>query len=379
VIVMAEHDHPQAEAVPESIPIQNLYYLLCYAWGYLKQGRPIPMPAGECQNLTNLFALILERGIRHEVRRGIHREYVEMREETPRLRGRLVMRESMKRQTWQRGRMVCQFDELSHDVLPNQIIKATGARLLQNASLSLENRKKLRQQLKWFAQVAPIKVSSRHFRQIQVHRRNRTYRFLLSLCELLHRMQLPGEGDASTQDKLLRSILRDEIVLCSLFETFVRNFYAEHLKGCRVKDNWLKWDGFGLDEISDRMLPGLHTDVTIDGPDTRIILDCKFYQNALAGGQVVDKVIGAHLFQLLAYLQNARQTFRNWSEGQEPRGILLYPAVQKSFDLRYQLMGLDIQVCSVNLDQPWQKISAQLLTLTKSSATIHPNVSTSAE
>ena len=354
----------QVETVPESIPIQNLYYLLCYAWGHLKQGRPIPMPAGECNNLTNLFALILERGIRHEIRRGIHREYVEMVEETPRIRGRLAMRESMKRQTWMRGRMVCQFDELSHDVLPNQILKATGERLLRDPALNKDSRQKLRDQLKWFSDVSPLRIASRHFRQIQVHRRNRTYRLLLNLCELLHRMQLPGEGATTTQDRLLRSILRDEITLCNLFEEFVRNFYAEHLSDCKVKDNWFQWDGRGLDGNSQKLLPGLHSDVTIDGPEKRIILDCKFYKNALSGGQKDDRVIGAHLFQLLAYLQNAEKTFRDWDSGVSPRGILLYPAVQRSFNLHYELLGFHIQVCTIDLNRPWKEIETHLLRIT---------------
>ncbi|MDF1660019.1 MAG: hypothetical protein P1U58_20565 [Verrucomicrobiales bacterium] len=344
-----------------AIPVRNFYYLLCYAWNYLELGRPIPMPSGRCPNLANLFALVLARGIQHEIRRGIHREYIEEKEETPRIRGRLVIQDSMQRQSWNHGRMVCQFDELSHDVLPNQILLATGQRLLRDPKVTSKNRAALRDQLDWFHDVSPLALSSRHFRQVQVHRRSRTYRFLLSMCELLHRHHLPGEGDGGSNDLLLRRILDDEISLCHLFETFVRNFYDKHLPDCRVAGSQITWDGDGLDTVSKAHLPALLTDVTIDGPDTRIILDCKFYKNALKGGQRDDKVTGAHLYQLLAYLQNALRTFANWSEGQRPRGILLYPVVKQSFDFHYELLGFSIRVCTVNLNQPWEEIEDALI------------------
>lgn len=362
----------ESVAIPDSgsdsIPIQNLYYLLCYAWRHLRQGRPIPMPSGDCRNLTNLFALILARGIRNEVRKGIHREYVEITDNTPKIRGRLGIRESIMRQTWSHGRMVCHFDELSHNVLPNQIIRATGERLIRSPELTKENRSSLREQMKWLFHVEPIRVSGQHFSRVQVQRRNRTYRFLLNVCELLHRMQLPGEqpkSSADTHDPLMRSILRDEMTMHALFEEFVRNFYAEHLSDCRVKDFWIQWDRISWDEKSEQMLPGLHSDVTIDGPELRVILDCKYYQNALSGGQRDDKVIGGHLFQMLAYLQNAQRTFSNWSDvcdgGIKPTGILLYPAVRRPFDFRYELCGFPVRVSSIDLDRPWQEIESQMI------------------
>ena len=64
----------------------------------------------------------------------------------------------------------------------------------------------------------------------------------------------------------------------------MRNFYDKHLLDCRVAGNQIPWDRDGLDTISKAHLPALLTDVTIDGPETRIILDCKFYKNALKGG-----------------------------------------------------------------------------------------------
>jgi 5-methylcytosine-specific restriction enzyme subunit McrC len=365
---MAADIDTTAEVRSESIPIRNLYYLLCYAWDYLRQGLPVPMPAGECENLVNLFALILARGIRHEVRRGIHREYVEFTEETPRIRGRLGLLESLGRQTWLNGRMVCTFDELSHDVLANRILRATGDRLLRDPALTHGNRAILREELKWLVDVTPLRIEGRHFRQTRVHRRNRTYRFLLNLCELLHRQSLPGETDARSRDRLLRSILRDEITLCHLFESFVRNFYAEHLRDCTVAQRTVAWSGFGLDEDSQRCLPSLQTDVTIDGPDRRLILDCKFYAEALKGGRYSEKVIGAHLFQLLTYLQNAERTQAGWGEGMKPRGVLLYPAVRRSFDFRYELLGYSVRVCSVDLDRSWEEIENQLFRIVDATA-----------
>lgn len=356
-----EHEEEKAsDKVLTKVPVRNLYYLLCYAWNYTRQGRPVPMPEGSCENLANLFALLLTRGIQQEVKRGIHREYLVHSGETAKLRGRLGIRESLQRQTWNQGRMVCHSDELSHDVLPNQILLASGKRLLRDLTLTSRNRSALGEQLDWFHDVTPIHISAGDFRRVQVQPRNRTYRFLLRLCELLHKHHLPGEGTDSG-DRTLRSILEDEISLCHLFEEFVRNFLDLHLGDCQVNANRIQWDGGGLDTSSEAHLPRLLTDVTIDGPGKRIILDCKFYRYALKGGQKRDKVISAHLYQLLAYLQNARETFRDWNTGVRPLGILLYPAVERSFDLHFELLKYPLRVCTVDLNREWQEIESGLM------------------
>ena len=64
-----------------------------------------------------------------------------------------------------------------------------------------------------------------------------------------------------------------------------------------------------------------------------------------------------HLYQLNAYLQN-KSRHAGW---EAVDGILLYPAVDDECDLRFQLLGNGVRVCSVDLDKPWPEIEARLL------------------
>jgi hypothetical protein len=44
-------------------------------------------------------------------------------------------------------------------------------------------------------------------------------------------------------------------------------------------------------------------------------------------------------------------------------GMLLYPAIDRSFDFRYEIGGFPIAVRSVDLNRPWYTIREEMLTL----------------
>ena len=126
------------------IPIQNLYYLLAYAWDDFRPGEEVDIDQSQCPDIHNLLAMLLSNGIRQLAKRGIDKGYVGYTEETPRLRGRIQLLASYRRLTHASGRMICEFDELTMDTLPNQILKATCLRLLGVSSqLTQENRSEL--------------------------------------------------------------------------------------------------------------------------------------------------------------------------------------------------------------------------------------------
>ena len=55
------------------IPIQNIYYLLCYAWNNLEEKDLIDIKSIQSTNLADLFAKVLISGITHLLKRGIDR------------------------------------------------------------------------------------------------------------------------------------------------------------------------------------------------------------------------------------------------------------------------------------------------------------------
>lgn len=341
------------------IPIQNLYYLLTYAWDHFIPGETADLAAEDCPDLANLFAKVLASGLTHLTRRGLDREYVPHTDELSRLRGRLRLMESERRLTRQRGRMICDYDDLSHDVPHNQILRTTARRLLACPDLTADNRHALRLAADPLSHVSLIPLTAASFRRVQLHRNNRLYRFLLNLCELIHHKLLPDQQGGAHR---LQDILRDEVVMHRLFEKFVRNFAARHCTGARVSAMGVAWQVSAEADALER-LPGMVTDVTIEWPDRKLILDCKYYREALSSRWHKKKLDSGHLYQLTAYLQN-QALVPGW---ERVEGMLLYPAVGQDFDWQYQLLGREVRVATLNLDQPWPDIHARLLEVIQSS------------
>src|SRR5688572_7468052 len=113
------------------IPIQNVYFLLCYAWNKLEERDLVDVDPIGVTELVDLFARVLITGTNHLLKRGFDRNYVDHEEWTPRLRGKVAFSAVVKIGGAAAAALPCEFDEMSHDVLHNQIVKATIRRLLR--------------------------------------------------------------------------------------------------------------------------------------------------------------------------------------------------------------------------------------------------------
>ena len=98
------------------------------------------------------------------------------------------------------------------------------------------------------------------------------------------------------------------------------------------------------------------TDVILEAPTRKIIIDCKFYKEALTQHHKKKRVSSANLYQLFAYLKN-KEKDPGWENCE---GILLYPTVKDTLDLNYTLGGHRVRIYTINLNQHWSKISDEL-------------------
>ena len=341
-----------------AIPIQNIYYLLCYAWNALDEAALIDAGRIDSTELADLFAGVLLSGTRLLLRRGLDRGYLPFAEETSRLRGKLQLAQTMKRNLLPARRAACEYDELDHNVLHNRILKTTMTRLLRTDGLAKKNADGLRDTLRWLRRIEPVPLSAGVFRRVQLHRGNRFYAFLLNVCALIHEQLL---ADESTGRSRFRDFLRDEGRMRVLFQKFVFNFYAIELKadGWRVSAPGIEWQMTGANDEARRCIPTMETDVCLESATRRIILDTKFSATALSSGQFgTERVKRADLFQLFAYLRN-RAAVSGWEQAE---GVLLYPVAQTApVRVDCTLHGHPVRVRTVDLNQPWPAIRAELL------------------
>jgi 5-methylcytosine-specific restriction enzyme subunit McrC len=338
----------------KSIPIQNLYYLLAYAWDHFRSDGEADVDQSQCPDAHNLLAMLLGNGVRRLATLGMDKDYHKFIETTPRLRGRVDVLASYRRMTNVSGRMICEFDELTANTLPNKILKSTCRRLASSSSqLTKSNRAEMRHALSLLSDIDHVHVDSRIFRRYQLHRNNRHYRLLLHVCQLLHELYLPLEDSGNRR---FRSVLEEETVMHRVFESFVRQFAVRHCPAAKVSAMKITWEGAWGEEVNN-VLPTMLTDVTLDRPEKKTILDCKFYKEALVTRHNRHRLHSSHLYQLTAYLKNKSRD-AGW---ETVDGVLLYPAVDHHLDLEFTLLGHGVGIKSIDLDQPWPQIHERLL------------------
>lgn len=117
------------------IPIQNLYYLLCYAWGLPEQRDWLKVDADSCPAVLDLLSRLLTKGADVLLKRGIAKEYRTHEEEITGIKGKLELAKTIKANQHREGKTICMLDDLSGDILLNQVVYTTMYRLLGNKDL----------------------------------------------------------------------------------------------------------------------------------------------------------------------------------------------------------------------------------------------------
>ena len=248
-----------------TIPIRNLYYIFLYAWAQFSGGAMVEAGIDESPDLPNLFAKLLSAGTRRLFRRGLDRGYKTLTDELIGPRGRLRLDRMVKQRTQLRGTAICDFDELTHDVLLHQVLKATLTNLARCLDVQKDARHELRLLVRQFHDVADIRLSPSSFRQIVVSRSDRVYSFLMRLCEFVFWSLMPDERGAATR---FQRVLDDEVRMSAVFEDFLRNFYHLHRTEYRVRAERPEWyvSDATLNDLT--LLPRMVTDITLRHPRT---------------------------------------------------------------------------------------------------------------
>lgn len=329
------------------IPIKNIYYLLCYAWNKLEEGELVSVSADEESDLFNLLGRVLLNGTKTLLKRGIDRQYVTEREVYQGIKGKVNITNSLRKNLFSKGLSVCEFDKFSADILSNQILKTTLQNLTHISSLSPALNQEIRTIIYRLHEVSEIVLTHTVFHQVHINRKKSFYAFLLNVSELIHKNLLVNEENGNVQ---FRNFLKDERQMARLFEEFIRNFYKIEIPEAKVYREDLHWKMAGE---THQFLPKMQTDISIKINHRKLIIDAKYYKETLQKYYDSEKIHSQHLYQLFAYLKN--------QDDELAEGILIYPTVQKSLSLVYTHEGHKIRIETLNLNQDWQAVKADLL------------------
>ena len=337
-----------------AIPIQNIYYLLCYAWNKLDESDIIDVNQIDSTELIDLFAKVLSNSCSRLLKQGLDRYYVEHEDVIMGIKGKFNFSATIKQNVLPLSKTACIFDEFDYDILHNQILKTTIGKLLRAKSLDSTIKDELHKIYLNFPPISDIAIQRGMYKQIRLHRNNYHYDFILKVCQIVNENLLIDEKEGSYKFK---DFIRDERQMAGLFEAFVRNFYKLETDFSVTSDS-INWQ-FESDNIMDfEMLPRMLTDITLKSESRKIIIDTKYYKEAFSGRFEKKKIISSNLYQLFSYLKN-QETDSELTLNCE--GILLYPSVKDDFEHSFRYKNHKIKISSINLNDDWRKIQDDLL------------------
>ncbi|MDA1036081.1 MAG: hypothetical protein O3B65_04265 [Chloroflexi bacterium] len=339
-----------------AVPIQNVYYLLCYAWDRLEALDSVDVGGLSGDRVENLLGKVLHDGVSRLMRRGLDRGYLAVDQEGRQVRGKVLLVETAQRLLLQQGRVACRTDELSRDVPHNRLLKAAMRELACLAGIDRELRLDLKDLCRRLHDVSDVDLSPAAFRGVQLNQNLVQYAFLVEIARLVASCLLPEQAG---RGKMFRSFTASDQQMGALFEAFVRNFLIREQRQYHVTRPKVPWAVAAATSSDLRWLPEMQTDILLSRLGQSVIVETKCYAEALQHrNEGASKLISGHLYQVLTYLSNyARVT------GASPLGVLLYAGLGASEPLHYDLGGHMVLVRNLDLDQPWELIHRDLLAL----------------
>jgi 5-methylcytosine-specific restriction enzyme subunit McrC len=154
----------------------------------------------------------------------LDRGYQPHQEDIGTVRGRIALNETILLKARHAPRLSCHFDELTANVLHNQILKATMSRLSRLKTLDRQLAHELRALARRFNEVQDVPLSRNAFGRVMLHRNNAYYDLILKVCRLAFDLMLPDQKGDGFQ---FHDILRDERKMAAVFRRVRQKFLSD--------------------------------------------------------------------------------------------------------------------------------------------------------
>ena len=333
------------------IPIQNIYYMLSYAFKVLNEQGYKQILTEEFDNVGDLCAAILSKGVSFQIKRGLGKEYILQQEPLSTIKGKIDITSSIKEQTFIKKQLICEYDEFSINSYMNRIIRTTMD-LLIRSEISKTRKKEIRKLLPYFDNVKPIAIKSINWK-IHYNRNNQTYQMLISICYLIIKGLIQTNTDGTT--KLMDFL--DEQRMHKLYEKFILEYYKKEHPEIKTTSSKIKWN---VDDNYDDMLPDMNTDIMLSDGQRTLIIDAKYYSKTLQKQFNTHSIHSNNIYQIFAYIKNL-----DTDNSGNVSGMLLYA---KTDELKlpnndYKLSGNKVAVKTLDLDCDFSNIKFQLDTI----------------
>lgn len=327
--------------------------MLSYAFQTLNRSEYEDVAVEEFEDMHNLFAAILSKGIGFQLKQGLYREYLNRQENLTVMRGKINMPGTIRNRMAKKQILTCEYDKLSENNLLNQVLKTTVMLLLRHGSVKSEYKDDLKKKMLFFSDVDTIEPTSIRWSSIRFQRNNQNYRMLLSICQLII------EGMLLTTDKgdYRMTTFLDEQRMCRLYEKFILEYYTKHYPKLSVSSSQIPWS---LDDGIGTMLPVMQSDIHLHMGNTVLIIDAKYYSHTTQTQFDKHTLHSNNLYQIFTYVKNRDYDFDK--KDHKVSGMLLYAKTEEEIQPNnvYQMHGNQITVRTLDLNLPFAEIAGQL-------------------
>ena len=159
--------------------------MLAYVFSNLKQVNFKNIEKESFDNMHNLFATILIKGVSKQIKRGLYKSYENKVEDISVMRGKIDISKTLKNKINRKQLLACEYDELTENNILNQIIKTTVKILVSDGNVDNEIKDKLKKVVLFFENVDFIEPNIIKWNKLKFHRNNRNYEALLNICQLI--------------------------------------------------------------------------------------------------------------------------------------------------------------------------------------------------
>lgn len=336
----------------KSIQIKNIYYMLTYAFQVLRQTNYEQIGSETFENIQDLFASILSKGLAQQLKQGLYREYISVSEDLATLRGKVDITSSIKLKIQKMQKITCEHDELSVNNYFNQIIKTTVSLLIRNSNVKANHKEELKKEMLYFSEVDEIDVLSIRWNTLKYQRNNQGYKMLLNICYFILEGLLYSDGKGNYK----MSSFLDEQRMSKLYERFILEYYRYHYKGVISSNSTqIKWN---IDDGIIDFLPIMQSDIMLKCNGKTLIIDAKYYSHTMQTGQFNKQTIHSNnLYQIFTYVKNQDVM----SDG-SVSGMLLYAKTDEIItpNNEFLMSGNKIFVQTLDLNLMFSEIALQL-------------------
>ena len=330
------------------IRIQNIYYMLSYAFQVLNEQGYKNIATEDFENVADLCAGILIKGVSSQIKRGLGKEYIPQNGALASLRGKIDITQSIKEMSILNKRLVCTYDEFSENSYLNRILKTTMEFLLKS-DISRDRRKQIRKLLVYFSDVQELNIHNIKW-HLQFNRNNQEYRMLISICYLVIKGLLQTNSNGST--KLMDFL--DEQRMCRLYEKFILEYFRKEHPELDVSASQIPWN---TDDGYNEMLPVMQSDIMLRYNGKVLIIDAKYYSHTTQSQYNANTIHSSNLYQIFTYVKNL-----DTKNTGDVSGLLLYAKTDELIlpNSQYKIGGSPIAVKTLDLDCDFSKIRKQL-------------------